>query len=244
MSFVPVAVAPDAADFRALAQSSPWRFATVHFTHQGQRGSGPLGDGPVEAWLDRRVHRLTVRSSRGVESAEGAPYGGRSGIEFALPRLRIGPTVRSDGLVVDRPYDWYIYYGDPMWRDYQWTAMLDPAELSRGVLIDDVAATTLRGRDTWSATCRPSMGAGEDWEGGYEPRCGCCPLLDSVASRLVEYGPDDPVLLAGNLPTTYVVRLDVQTAIAVQIDAVDGRGGTVLSNEIHAVDEPLDPPAQ
>jgi hypothetical protein len=47
---------------------------------------------------------------------------------------------------------------------------------------------------------------------------------------------------ASDLPTTYLVQLDVQTAIAVQINAVDGWGVTVLSNEIHAVDQPLNPP--
>lgn len=242
MSGVPVPRVPCAVDFRALARSSPWRFTTVHFSHQGRRGAGPETDGIVEAWLDRRAHRVTVRLTRGVEVAEGAPYG-VSGIDTAVAsHRRLAPTLRPDGLVAERPRDWHLYYGDPMWRDYQWTAMLDPAELSHGVQIDDVTATTLRGRPTWSATCRPLMGEGEDWDGGYDPRCGCCPLLDSAASRLPEYGPDDARLYTGDLATTYLVQLDVQTAIATQIDAMDGWGGTVLSNEIHVVDGPLDPP--
>ena len=66
--------------------------------------------------------------------------------------------------------------------------------------------------------------------------------MDSAASRLPDYGPEDPELRAGDLPTTYVVGLDVQTAIAVEITAVDGPGGTVLSNEIHAVGQPIGPP--
>lgn len=242
MSGVPLGAAPCADDFRALAQSSPWRYTTVHFTHRGQRGAGTEADEMVEAWLDRHAHRVTVRSPRGVEVAEGVPYG-VSGIDTAAPpRRRFEPILRPDGLAAERPYDWHCYHGDPMWRDYQWTAMLDPAELSQGVQIGDVTATTLRGRPTWSAICRPLIGEGEDWAGGYDPRCGCCPLLDSAASRLPEYGPDDPTLHAVDLPTTYVVQLDVQTAIAVQINAVDGWGGTVLVNEIHAVDQPLDPP--
>lgn len=162
-------------------------------------------------------------------------------------RHRAGPldsALQPDDLVAERPSDWHLYYGDPMWRDYQWTAMLDPAELSHGVQIEDVTATTLRGRLTWSAICRPLMGEGEDWEGGYDPPCGCYPLLDSAASRLLEYGPDDPILHTSDLPTTYLVQLDVQTAIAVQINTVDGWGGTVLSNEIHDVDRPLNPPAR
>jgi hypothetical protein len=130
-----------------------------------------------------------------------------------------------------------------MWRDYVWTAMLDPAELSHGVDVTDVRATTVRGRATWAAACRPLVGDGEDWAGGYDPRCGCCPLLDSRASRLVEYGPDDPTRLPPNLPTAYLVHLDVRTGIAVDITPLDGSGGTRLTNEIHAVDEPLHPPA-
>ena len=243
MNGVSVAVAPSADDFRALARSSPWRFTTVHFTHQGHRGAGPGADGIVEAWLDRRARRVTVRSPRGVKIAEGAPYGGSRTDTATSPR-RDEPALRPDGLVATRPNDWYIHHGDPMWRDYQWTAMLDPAELSRGVQISDVTATTLRGRATWSATCRPLMGDGEYWEGGYEPRCGCCPLLDSAASRLTEYGPDHAFLLAGDLPTTYLVQLDVQTAIAVQVDALDGWGGTGLRNDILAVDEALHPPSR
>jgi hypothetical protein len=242
MSRVPVPLAPRADDFRALAQSSPWRFITVHFTYQGQRGAGAEADGIAEAWLDRRAHRVTVRSPDGVRVAEGVPYG-VSGMDTTTAlRTPIEATLRPDGLVAKRPSDWHLYYGDPMWRDYQWTAMLDPAELSSGVQIDGVTATTLRGRPTWSATCRPLMGDGEEWEGGYDPRCGCCPLLESAASRLLEYGPDDPTLHSGDLPTTYLVHLDVQTAIAVQIDAVDGRGGAILSNKIHDVDQPLSPP--
>ena len=241
MSAAPVPVAPSADDFRALARSSPWRFTTVHFTHQSTRGYSSRADGIVEAWLDRPAHRLTVRSSNGVEIAEGVPYG-VSGLDPSVSRQRVGPTYRSDGLVATRPSDWYLGNGDPMWRDYQWTAMLDPAELSHGVQIDDVTTTTLRGRPTWSATCRPLMGDGEDWDNGYEPRCGCCPLLDSAASRLLEYGPDHPTL-RGDLPTTYLVHLDVQIAIAVEITAVDGGRNPVLRNEILAVDAPLDPPA-
>ncbi|MFC3480849.1 hypothetical protein ACFOLD_09520 [Kocuria carniphila] len=113
-----------------------------------------------------------------------------------------------DGLVAQRPAGWLVTHGDPTWQDYLWTAMLDPLELSYGVGIDDVEATMVRGRPTWAATCRPLIGKGEDWEGGYEPRCSCCPLLDSAVSRLVECGPQDPTLSDSELPTAYRVHLD------------------------------------
>jgi hypothetical protein len=249
---------PTADDFRALARSSPWRFSTVHFTHRRQRdgGSAPSG-APVEAWLDRGLGRVVVRSSAGVEVAEGPPYGAAvrrvtchdddAGCAVPPPPE---PEVllRPDGLVVRRPEDWHYDHGDPLWQDYQWTAMLDPAELSRGVEVSDVLATVLRGRPTWSATCRPLPGDdGDDGDGdsrdnGYTPRCGCCPLLDSPASRIHEYGPEDPTLTGGDLATVYRVHLDVQTGIVVDITPLDGTAGNSLTNELHTVDEPVDPP--
>lgn len=118
--------------------------------------------------------------------------------------------------------------------------MLDPLELSYAVGIEDVEATTVRGRPTWAATCRPLIGKGEEWQGGYEPRCICCPLLDSAVSRLVECGPQDPTLSDSELPATYRVHLHVKTGIVVDITPLDGSGGSSLSNEIHVVDERLE----
>lgn len=245
---------PSAEDFRALARSSPWRFTRVHFTHRQQDTGRTGAEGAVEAWLDRRLQRVTVRTPHGIEVAEGVPYGGavalaaweEEGSETAVPPSQRSDAVlyRPDGLVAERPPEWHYDHGDPMWRDYQWTAMLDPAELGQGVEITELTATVLRGRPTWAATCRPLVGAGEDWEGGYEPRCGCCPLLDSLASRLLEYGPDDPTLATEEPPTTYCVHLDVQTGIVVDVTALDGLGGSSLTNEIHDVDEPLHPPVR
>ena len=241
---------PTVEDFRALARSSPWRFTTLHFTHRREHEAGGTPDDqPVEAWLDRKARRVTVRSSQGVEVIEGTPYGtdpldeAEFGFTAAATAERPeGPTLRADGLVEVRPEGWHVDRGDPMWQDYLWTAMLDPVELSDGVVITGVAAVTVRGRPAWAATCRPLAGRGEEWEDGYEPRCSCCPLLDSAVSRLLEYGPGDPTLTDPALPTSYRVHLDVQTGIVVDLAPVDGRGGTVLTNEILSVDEPLNPP--
>ena len=244
----PLPIAPGTEDFRALARSSPWRFTTLHFTHRRQRVGGSAPDGkPVEAWLDRSVGRVSVRTSRGIEVNDGVPYSTSSVLMVesgtAPPYTPEPPAelvLRPDGLVARRPEGWHVEHGDPMWQDYLWTAMLDPLELSYGVEIDDVEATTVRGRPTWAATCRPLTGKGEEWEGGYDPRCSCCPLLDSAVSRLVEYGPEDPTWSDRGLPTTYRVHLDVQTGIVVDIAPLDGSGGTSLTNEIHAVDKRLE----
>ena len=66
--------------------------------------------------------------------------------------------------------------------------------------------------------------------------------VKNPASLIYEYGPEDPALTTGDVPTVYCVHLDVQTGIVVDIAALDGIGGCILTNEIHAVDEPLDPP--
>ena len=241
---------PTVEDFRALARSSPWRFTTLHFTHRREREAGGTPDDqPVEAWLDRKAGRVTVRSSQGIEVREGTPYGSDSpdGAEFGSLAAAMADrpkdlTLRPDGLVDHRPEGWYFARGAPMWQDYLWTAMLDPVELSYGVDITGVAAVTVRGRPAWAATCRPQAGRGVEWEGGYEPRCSCCALLDSPVSRLLEYGPEDPTLTYPALPTSYRVHLDVQMGIVVDLAPVDGRGGVVVTNEILSVDEPLNPP--
>jgi hypothetical protein len=44
-----------------------------------------------------------------------------------------------------------------MWRDNQFVAMLDPVQLSDGVDVADVRATTLRGRVTWVAASSSSQ---------------------------------------------------------------------------------------
>ncbi|ANS78598.1 hypothetical protein SGUI_1202 [Serinicoccus hydrothermalis] len=259
---------PDAEDFRALARSAPWRFRTLHWTHRAQDGGSSARDEPAQAWLDREEPRLTVRQGREVFTHTEVPYGTALNMvwepgeerpsgpppPYVPPGRDEGVTFREDGLVSARPQGWAWDHSDPMWGDYRWTAMLDPAELADGmspgeddgpavqvdgVDVTDVTEVELRGRRTWQAVCRPLVDA-------YDPRCGCCPLLDSVASRLVEYGPDDPTLATSreSLPAAYLVSLDVRTGVVVDVSPQDGDGaGCSFGNEIHAVDEPLRPPA-
>ena len=86
----------------------------MHFTHRRQDDSDSTAIGePVEAWLDRRLGRVTVRSSDGVEVAEGAPYSpavsptGRSddgAVDAVSPPPDTGAVLRPDGLVARRPW--------------------------------------------------------------------------------------------------------------------------------------------
>jgi hypothetical protein len=144
------------------------------------------------------------------------------------------PVFRSDGLVAKRPEDWYLEHSDPMWENYTWTAMLDPEELAHHVDVDGVRAGGLHGREVWWARLRPVQ--------GYDPRCGCCPLLWSEVAARAEYG-DDPERLARfsaeGYPAAHDVALDVQTGIVVALEPIGSSSVPGFSVEIHAVDADL-----
>src|SRR4051812_6971749 len=125
--------------WRALARSSPWRWRTLHFMRTDSTGS-------VEAWV-RRPGQLLVRDGQGRTTyTAGVPYSS-SALTRVVPRRwwrrtthvsqtprdrlphEVQPPLREDGLVAVRPR-WGVSYDDPMYNDFQWVAMLDPAELS------------------------------------------------------------------------------------------------------------------
>lgn len=239
----------DADSYRALAHSSPWRWRTLHFTRHLTRHPTRHTDlGEVEAWVRRPGELLVRRDGDPDEYVSGAPYtisraAFRSTPQGVVavdpgPDLEVEqePVFRPDGLVAERPADWHLEHGDPMWHDYTWTAMLDPDELSHHVEVDDVRAGQRHGREVWWARLRPVD--------GYEPRCGCCPLLWSEVAAVGEYG-DDPARLARfaaeGYPDAYDVALDVQTGVLVALEPVGAvesdRGFTV---EIHAADADVD----
>jgi hypothetical protein len=219
--------------FRALARSSPWRFSALHFT----RRSGEERRGRVEAWL-QRPGRLRVRRADGTEEVvTGVPYStwsfavGDDGIArtTTCEAPPAGPTYRPDGLVDVRPRDWAFGHADPLFEDYRWVAMLDPAELAEGVTLDDLREEALHGRPVWWARA-----AAVD---GYEPLCGCCPLLWSKASDDLEYGVDRPPT-GETHPDAYDVALDVGTGVVVSLRPLGGsRPDDWFDVEIHAVDE-------
>lgn len=252
---LPETPAPD--DFRALARSSPWRFRTLHWTHYGAGAHNE--DRRVEAWLRRPGH-LTVRDASGVRIATGVPHavttmwftsateaeaaaGAGSSTDWSAVDEPHAPWFRPDGLVAVRPVDYHLTHGDPMWQSYFWTAMLDPEELSHDVDITDVYAADRLGRPTWWATASTTP--------DYDPRCDCCALLNDQGSiQLVERLFDDGErrergweTYSDDVPTAHLVGLDVQTGIVVDITELDGSCDTWVSNEIHAVDEELHPPA-
>jgi len=236
--------------FRALARSSPWRWRTLHFRHRSG-GSG------VEAWIRRPGEMLVVTDEGRRERHTGEPTPAYSSVLVAasdtgepidLARLQAeltaaqAPTYRPDGLVAERP-GWPGDHEDPMYRDYQWVAMLDPHELAHSVEMTRLREDTLHGRRVWRADLRALP--------GYDPRCGsnCCELLWSEASWYADFGGlddpdfDAPPVPAGTVfPDHYDVALDVQTGVVVLLRPVgetssDDRG---FENEILEVDADLD----
>lgn len=181
--------------FRALARSSPWRFSALHFVVNG------MHPGEVEAWLSR-PGRLKVLYGGSEHVVTGVPYSSEVD-PWAEP-----PQLRPDGLVASRWFEAWRW-GDPMWQSYRWVSMLDPVELAAGTEVTDLREESLDGRVTWWASLRPIE--------GYEPRCGCCPLLPNRVSD--EFEGREP---RAEYPSSYTVGLDVATGVLVSLRAIGG----------------------
>ncbi|QIX27996.1 hypothetical protein ncot_16390 [Nocardioides sp. JQ2195] len=213
--------------FRALARSSPWRWQGLHFRRHGEDS--------VEAWVNRpgvlRVvdsrGRATVEQNRLEDSAGVIGVSWTEGeVPPSKPRLirrwphEVEPVRRADGLVAERPDDFEegegtfvaIEYGDPMYVNYHWVAMLDPRELGDHTSITDLRADEHRGRPVWRARVKPVE--------GYDPTCGCCALLWSEISDRDEYDDDWPLDPNRVHPEAYAVALDVETGIVVHLEPI------------------------
>jgi hypothetical protein len=222
---------PSTDSFTALARSSPWRWRTLRFTASWPEDRWTAG--AVRAWL-RRPDRLRVEDLDGalLQVLRDPPDGERA-----------VPVLRPDGLVASRPAPWASGTDAPMYQNYHWVAMLDPAELADGmdpdtgrtapgVDVDSVAEVEHAGRPAWEAVVRPTA--------AYEPRCGCCSLLRSRAVDLVEYR-DHPQHVLSAYPDAYRVRLDVGTGVCVLTEQIGGlTPGKGHDVRIEAVDEPMD----
>lgn len=227
--------------FRRLALSSPWRFETLHFTWQPQ---GRLE--PVEAWLRRPGH-LRVRLGDGSEEVvEGVPYatgtfGWGPTPPPPVPPGAITPSLDAYGLVIERPEcapdGAFIEYDDPMWQDYTWVAMLDPRELATGTSLSGLVAGDRYGRETWWAQV---AAVSADEEHGYNPRCGCCPLIWGEISERIEGSISGPIYAEQHpdvaYPESWLIGLDVETGVVVSASPVGGsRPDCGFEVTIHAV---------
>lgn len=230
--------APTPERFRALARSGPWSWRTLHLTRRDP------GRRAVEAWISR-PGRMRVVSPEGTVHVSLDPprtlavVGLRDGSTHEVvctPACDV-PVVRdADGLVVDRPTG-YVDTDDPMWRDYSWVAMLDPVELATGTRIDELAVTTRHGRRTWWARISATD--------GYDPRCGCCPLLWGEVSEAQEASAGGPTWAATHpdvgYPGSWLVGLDRGTGAVVSAQPLGGdRDDLGFEVTLHEVDVPLE----
>src|SRR5664279_1093872 len=172
-------VAPvSAADFAALARSSPWRWTALRFTARWPGDSWRAQE--LRAWL-RRPDRLRVETVDGAlvqvvhESPRQLSVLTSDGNRYSatLPRWTAPhappPPLRADGLVAARPdrFEYDFAFDAPMYRDYFWVAMLDPVELAdgrspdgdatlSGTEIDAITVVDHAGRPAWEANLRPT----------------------------------------------------------------------------------------
>jgi hypothetical protein len=241
-------------NFAALARSSPWLWRTIQFV---ATWSGPTSDTQqVRAWIDRpdglRVETLDGR----VLQADRQPRSASSSMTFTayestgddqsadLPSaVSLGPDLNADGLVLRRP--WFAELDDPMFENYAWVAMLDPAEFADGeeelgaepaanpVKITHLSSVEHAHRQAWEAVLTPTD--------SYNPRCSCCALLYGERSvALAPFTSPFDEQADFRYADAYRVRLDVGTGICVFIEQIGGtRAGRGHDLRIESVDEPM-----
>ncbi|WP_392541926.1 hypothetical protein [Oryzobacter telluris] len=243
--------------FRALARSSPWRWRALSFDLHRRPLHGPehavratvvRPDRVVVIGADGRLHDTTYPRQTVTRMYLGA--GSRPSATVELPYAsEVEVDLDADGLVAVRPHE--PMGGDPMWRDYEFVAMLDPVELAdasppedgswavgtprpQAVLLHRLDTGRRHGRDTWWAEVSARY--------GYEPRCSCCPLLFGRAStdlEAVERGATPgPPPESGVYLDRHLVGLDVATGVCVHVEHLDGDFvGRGFSVDIRGVDD-------
>ena len=121
------------------------------------------------------------------------------------------------------PSSWTLRPLEPYATNYQWSAMLDPYELTEGVAITHVRGEELFGRPVVAFVARAMP--------GYEPVCSCCPLVYSLVSQRLEHG-DEWSPEPGELPDGVDLALDLGVGIVVSSRDRGGRLGSWFTNEI------------
>ncbi|MEE1619932.1 hypothetical protein ACQ3I4_00865 [Zafaria sp. Z1313] len=228
-----------AAAFRRLCRSSPWRWETLRFSVEWTAAPGPAPTGPpapgpgsgvvpvprVDAWL-RRPDALRVQDPEGtllfsttrINASRGSFYVAATRTSWLLPPRLTNPVYDDDGLVRRRPE---AAYGDPVFGDPFWAAMLDPVELagnapvpteipfSNVVEIHRLDDALHHGRPVLEAVVSPNR--------TFRPACAGHPLIGAGRTR---------------------VAIDVPTGVCVATEVLDGPGaGAGHRIDIHGVDE-------
>ena len=140
--------------------------------------------------------------------------------ELDAVRLLDGARFQEHGAP---PSSWSVRPLEPYATNYQWSAMLDPYEISDGVAISEVRTEELFGRPVVAFVARALP--------GYDPVCSCCPLIFSAASQRLEHG-DDWHPRPDELPDGIDMALDLNVGIVVHSRDRGGRLKHWFTNEI------------
>lgn len=147
---MPAEPAGQAAAFRDLCRSSPWKWQSLRFEYldrplvsEGGTGAGGTDTAAdaaagapdlVRAWLRRpgalrleTADRLVLYSTTGINDSRGGLYVSSTRKSWLLPPQLVTPVYDDAGLVRRRPE---AAYGEPCFGNGRFGAALDPVELA------------------------------------------------------------------------------------------------------------------
>jgi hypothetical protein len=190
----PKGPAEQAATFRNLCRSSPWKWQSLRFEyldrplpHPSTDPAGDLAAGApdlVRAWLRRpgalrleTAERLVLHSTTGINDSRDGFYVSSTRKSWLLPPQLVTPVYDDGGLVRRRPE---AAYGEPCFGNGRFGAALDPVELagnapvplefpnSNAVEVGPILEVDHEGRPALEATVSPNA--------GYRPAYADAPL--------------------------------------------------------------------
>jgi hypothetical protein len=203
--------AEQAAAFRNLCRSSPWKWQSLRFEYLDRPlpGSAPTaavadGSAPdlVRAWLRRpgalRLETddaLVLHSTTGINDSRDGFYVSSTRKSWLLPPQLVTPVYDGGGLVRRRPE---AAYGEPCFGNGRFAAALDPVELAGNAPVPlefpNINAVEL----------------GPITEVQHEGR----PALETTASPNASYRPADPEAPLCR-PGRTLLRIDAGTGVCV-----------------------------
>jgi hypothetical protein len=184
----PAGPADQAAAFRNLCRSSPWKWQSLRFEYLDRPAAAdpdPAGaPGLVRAWLRRpgalrleTADGLVLHSTTGINDSRDGFYVQSTRKSWLLPPQLVTPVYDDGGLVRRRPE---AAYGEPGFGNGRFAAALDPVELagnapvplefpnSNAVELGTIAEVDHEGRAALETTVIPNA--------GYRPADPAAPL--------------------------------------------------------------------
>jgi len=208
-----------AAAFRHLCRSSPWKWQSLRFEYLDRPLTSSAGsptaspDGLVRAWLRRpgalrleTADGLVIASTTGINDSRGGFYVSSTRKTWLLPPNLVTPVYDDDGLVRRRPE---AAYGEPSFGNGRFAAALDPVELAGNspVPLEFPNANAVE--------------LGPITEVDHEGR----PALETTVSPNPSYRPSDPTTPLCR-PGRTLLRIDAGTGVCVASRWLDAPGAS------------------